>query len=70
MKICDIDIKCFSHSRSGREPKAETPQFVRELLSIAKGFFFSPLISAKRIGALYLLYSIYFKQNTKWDFFA
>lgn len=51
---------------SGRNPE-EHSQLATELLAIGKSIFLSTGNSfASRIGGLYLLYGIYFKQQTKY----
>ena len=53
----------FSMIFAGREPGTELGEFTRELLHIAKSFLFSAKELKKKVGCIYLLYSLYYKQS-------
>lgn len=49
---------------SGREPTVELKEFTKELLLVAKSCLFASHKLKKRVGCIYLLYSLYFKQTS------
>lgn len=65
MKMMELMSFCFL---SGRSPE-ELSLLASELLAIGKSIFLNTNNSfAFRIGGLYLLYGLYFKQQTKYVF--
>ncbi|XP_018902792.2 snRNA-activating protein complex subunit 1 [Bemisia tabaci] len=52
----------FNHIFSGRPNFRELLEFVEELFAVAKAFMFSPYPYRTRIGGIYIMYGLYFKQ--------